>query len=104
VVESCPDGRRALALANCLSLVSHLVERSIPFLCFYPSGAWLLMSVTSVLAYTPPIADGTGNSLLMLGPVYLWLAYSCWTARKRRSAGVQEMGIPAVALQRYEAE
>jgi hypothetical protein len=77
---------------------------SIPFLCFYPSGAWLLMSVTSVLAYTPPIADGTGNSLLMLGPVYLWLAYSCWTARKRRSAGVQEMGIPAVALQRYEAE
>jgi hypothetical protein len=108
VVESCPDGRRALALANCLSLVSHLVDRSIPFLCFYPSGAWLLMSVTSVLACTPPIADGTGNSLLMLvleyGPVYLWLAYYCWTARKRRSAGVQEMGIPAVALQRYEAE
>jgi len=66
---------------------------SIPFLCFYPSGAWLLMSITSVLGYTPPIADGAGNSLLMLsleyGPVYLWLAYYCWAARgKRRSAAV----------------
>jgi alpha-1,6-mannosyltransferase len=62
---------------------------SIPFLCFYPSAAWLLMSVTSVLAYTPAIAYGAGepfkNSLLMLsleyGPVYLWLAYYCWAAR-----------------------
>jgi len=59
---------------------------SIPFLCFYPSRAWLLMSVTSVLAYTPAITYGAGeplkNSLLMLsleyGPVYLWLAYSLW--------------------------
>ena len=63
---------------------------SIPFLCFYPSGAWLLMSVTSVLGYAPPIADGAGNPLLLLsleyGPVYLWLAYYCWAARKRRSA------------------
>jgi hypothetical protein len=75
---------------------------SIPFLCFYPGGAWLLMSVTSVLGYTPPIADGTGNSLLMLsleyGPVYLWMAYYCWTARgKRRSAEVPEIGTPALA-------
>jgi alpha-1,6-mannosyltransferase len=82
---------------------------SIPFLCFYPSGAWLLMSITSVLGYTPPLGDGAGNSLLMLsleyGPVYLWLAYYCWAARgKRRSAGVQEMGIPALGLQRYVAE
>ena len=82
---------------------------SIPFLCFYPSGAWLLMSVTSVLGYTPPIADGAGNSLLMLsleyGPVYLWLAYYCWAARgKRRSAGVQETGIPAPGMHRYVVE
>jgi hypothetical protein len=81
---------------------------SIPFLCFYPSAAWLLMSVTSVLGYTPPIADGAGNSLLMLlleyGPVYLWLAY-CWAARgKRRSADVQEIGIPTLSSQRYRAE
>jgi len=62
---------------------------SIPFLCFCPSAAWLLMSVTSVLAYTPAITFGAGeplkNSLLMLsleyGPVYLWLAYYCWAAR-----------------------
>jgi alpha-1,6-mannosyltransferase len=77
---------------------------SIPFLCFYPSGAWLLMSVTSVLGYAPPIADGTGNSPLMLaleyGPVYLWLAYYCWTARgKKRSADVPEIGTPAFGRQ-----
>jgi len=65
---------------------------SIPFLCFYPSAAWLLMSVTSVLGYTPAITYGAGeplkNSLLMLsleyGPVYLWLAYYCWAARKTK--------------------
>jgi hypothetical protein len=82
---------------------------SIPFLCFYPSAAWLLMSVTSVLGYTPPIADGAGNSLLMLlleyGPVYLWLAYYCWTARgKRPSAGSQEIGLAALGVQPYLAE
>src|SRR5260370_13495209 len=68
---------------------------SIPFLCFYPSTAWLLMSVTSVLGYTPPIADGAGNSLLMLsleyGPVYFWLAYYCWAALTCRSSDVQEL-------------
>jgi len=65
---------------------------SIPFLCFYPSAAWLLMSVTTVLAYTPAIAYGAGeplrNSLLFLvleyGPVYLWLAYYCWAASRPR--------------------
>jgi len=63
---------------------------SIPFLCFYPSAAWLLVSVTNILAYTPAIAYGTGqplkNSLLMLsleyGPVYLWLAYYGWATLK----------------------
>jgi hypothetical protein len=86
---------------------------SIPFLCFYPSGAWLLMSVTSVLGYTPPIADGAGepftNSLLMIvleyGPVYLWLAYYCWAAgRKRRFAGAQEVAISVSAVSSYSAE
>jgi len=86
---------------------------SIPFLCFYPSPAWLLMSVTSVLAYTPAIAYGAGeplrNSLLMLsleyGPVYLWLAYYCWAARRTKlSPGPQEVGLSATGMQRYFAE
>jgi len=73
---------------------------SVPFLCFYPSAAWLLMSVTSVLAYTPAITFGAGeplkNSLLMLsleyGPVYLWLAYYCWTTgRTKLLAAPQEV-------------
>jgi alpha-1,6-mannosyltransferase len=67
---------------------------SIPFLCFYPSAPWLLMSVTSILAYTPAIANSAEwplkHSLLMLlleyGPVYLWLGYLCWAARKRKSS------------------
>jgi hypothetical protein len=65
---------------------------SIPFLCFYPSAAWLLMSVTTVLAYSPPIAYGAGeplkNSLLMLsleyGAVYGWLVYDWWVTRNRK--------------------
>jgi len=65
---------------------------SIPFLCFYPSAAWLLMSITSILAYTPAITYGAGeplkNSLLMLSleyvPVYLWLAYYCWAAHRTK--------------------
>jgi len=86
---------------------------SIPFLCFYPSRAWLLMSVTSVLAYTPAIAYGAGeplkNSLLMLsleyGPVYLWLAYYCWAARRTKlSPGPQKVGLSAAGTQRYFAE
>ncbi len=86
---------------------------SIPFLCFYPSPAWLLMSITSVLAYTPAIAYGAEeplkNSLLMLSleyaPVYLWLAYNCWTARSTiLSPRPQEAGLPATGMQRYFAE
>ena len=65
---------------------------SLPFLCFYPSAAWLLMSVTTVLGYAPAISYGAGeplkNSILMLsleyGPVYLWLAYCCWAARRTK--------------------
>lgn len=65
---------------------------AIPFLCFCPSAAWLLMSVTCVLGYVPEIAFGGGeplkDSLLMLsleyGPVYLWLAYYCLAARRTK--------------------
>jgi alpha-1,6-mannosyltransferase len=86
---------------------------SIPFLCFYSSPAWLLMSITSVLAYTPAIAYGAEeplkHSLLMLsleyGPVYLWLAYSCWAAcRMKLSPGPREVRLPATVMQRYFAE
>jgi hypothetical protein len=86
---------------------------SIPFLCFHPSAAWLLMSVTSVLAYTPAIVYGAGeplqNSLLMLsleyGPVYLWLAYYCWAARRTKlSPRPQEIELSAPRMQRYFAE
>ena len=63
---------------------------SIAFLCFYPSRAWLLMSVTCILGYTPAISEAAGeplrNSLLMLGleygPVYLWLGYYGWVAAR----------------------
>jgi hypothetical protein len=63
---------------------------SIPFLCFYPSAAWLLMSVTTVLAYTPAIVFGAGEPLkssfpmlsLEYGPVYVWLVCSWWAARR----------------------
>jgi alpha-1,6-mannosyltransferase len=86
---------------------------SIPFLCFYPSRAWLLMSVTSVLAYTPAIASGAGeplkSSLLMLsleyGPVYLWLAYNCWEAhRTKLTPGLKELGSPAIRMNRALSE
>ena len=86
---------------------------SIPFLCFYPSGAWLLMSVTSVLGYTPAISYGAGeplkNSLLMLsleyGPVYVWLAYYCWAARRAKlSPGPQEVELSSTGMQRNFAE
>ena len=64
---------------------------SIGFLCFYPSRAWLLMSVTCILGYAPAISEAAGeplrNSLLMLaleyGPVYLWLCYHSWAAVRK---------------------
>lgn len=79
---------------------------SIPFLCFYPSPAWLLMSVTSVLGYTPAITYGAGeplkNSLLMLsleyGPVYLWLAYYCWATRRTKLLPHRQEVVEATAL------
>jgi hypothetical protein len=93
--------KRAAPLLSCLVLTAGVLlvsptaypwyfTWSIPFLCFYPSAAWLLMSVTTVLAYTPAIVFGAGeplnSSLLMLsleyGPVYVWLVYSWWAARR----------------------
>ncbi len=80
---------------------------SIPFLCFYPSAAWLLMSVTSVLAYSSSIAYGAGepfrNSLLILsleyGPVYVWLAYYGWAAwRTKLFPGPREAELSARAF------
>ena len=76
----------------------------IAFLCFYPNAAWLLMSVTCVLGYTPAISEGAGepfkNSLLMLsleyGPVYLWLTYHCWAAIKKK-LDVASMGSETAA-------
>jgi hypothetical protein len=78
---------------------------SIPFLCFYPSAAWLLMSVTSVLAYTPAIVFGAGeplkNSILMLsleyGPVFAWLAYYGWAARRGKIPGVPQAVEPSAS-------
>ena len=56
---------------------------SIPFLCFWPSAPWLLLSVTAVLGYAPVVAYAAGqpyvHSPFMLaleyGPVMLWLAW-----------------------------
>jgi len=56
---------------------------TIPFLCFYPSAPWLLMSVTCVLGYAPVIPYAAGqpfrDSPVILAleyvPVYLWLGY-----------------------------
>ncbi len=66
---------------------------SIPFLCFYPSPPWLLMSVMSVLGYSPVIAYAAGQPYrdspfvltLEYVPVYVWLAYEGWRAVKRDS-------------------
>lgn len=56
---------------------------SIPFLCFYPSAPWLLMSVTSVLGYAPVVAyaagqpykDSPGILVIEYAPVYIWLIW-----------------------------
>jgi len=66
---------------------------SIPFLCFYPNPAWLLMSVTATLGYAPVVAYAAGqpyrDSPLILGleygPVYVLLAYQGWRSLSLRS-------------------
>lgn len=108
-------GRRTAPLLSSLALTGGVLlvsptaypwyfTWSIPFLCFYPSAAWLLMSVTCVLGYTPAISEGAGEplkkSLLMLsleyGPVYAWLAYYCWAAfRNKLTVARQESEVLA---------
>jgi len=64
---------------------------SIPFLCFYPAAPWLLMSVTSVLGYSPVVAYAAGqpyiHSPFILAleyiPVYLWVCYVGWREVRR---------------------
>lgn len=64
---------------------------SIPFLCFYSSRPWLLMSVTAVLGYAPVVAYAAGQAYrdlpwvlaLEYAPVYVWLGIQ--VARRRPS-------------------
>lgn len=59
---------------------------SVPFLCFYPRVPWLLMSVVSVLGYSPVVAYAAGmpykDSPFVLAleytPVLAWLVYEVW--------------------------
>jgi hypothetical protein len=59
------------------------------------------MSVTIVLAYTPAIVFGAGeplkSSLLMLsleyGPVYVWLVYYWWAARRDRLSPAPQAAV-----------
>jgi len=42
---------------------------------------------------------------LEYGPVYVWLVYYCWAARRTKlSPGPQEVGLSAAGTQRYFAE
>lgn len=64
---------------------------SIPFLCFYPSPAWLLASVTSVLGYAPVVAYAAGQPYrdspfilaLEYTPVLVWLGVEAWRGQRR---------------------
>ncbi len=86
--------QRMEPLRACLFLIAGLLLLSpnafpwyftwtIPFLCFYPSAPWLLMSVTCVLGYAPLIGYSAGfayqDSPLILAleyvPVLAWLGY-----------------------------
>jgi len=66
---------------------------TIPFLCFYPSRPWLLMTVTCVLGYAPVVPYAAGqpyqDSLFIVAleyvPVYAWLAYEGWRTFRQGS-------------------
>lgn len=68
---------------------------TIPFLCFYPSRPWLLMTVTCVLGYAPVVAyaasqpyeDSPVILLLEYVPVCAWLAYEGW--REARNSKIE---------------
>lgn len=72
---------------------------TIPFLCFYPSRPWLLMSVTCVLGYAPMVAYAAGGTyrdsplilVLEYAPVYAWLAVLGW--KTQRAAATRDAGI-----------
>ncbi|MBI1941386.1 MAG: hypothetical protein HYS33_07770, partial [Acidobacteria bacterium] len=63
---------------------------TIPFLCFYPSAPWLLMTITCVLGYSPVVAYAAGQPYvdspfilaLEYAPVYVWLAYEARRAAR----------------------
>lgn len=63
----------------------------IPFLCFYPSPPWLLLSTTCALGYSPVIAFAAGqpyrDSPLVLAleyaPVFAWLVWEAWRTSER---------------------
>jgi alpha-1,6-mannosyltransferase len=64
---------------------------TIPFLCFYPDTAWLLMSVTCALGYAPVAAYAAGqpylDSPLILAleyaPVFALLVWEAWRSLRR---------------------
>ena len=66
---------------------------SIPYLCFYPRPAWLLMGVTALLGYAPVIEysalgvwrDSPLILLLEYLPVYCLLVVELWRVRPRFS-------------------
>lgn len=68
---------------------------TVPFLCFYPSRPWLLMTVTCALGYSPVVAYAAGqpyqDSPLILAleyvPVCAWLAYEGW--RETRNSKIE---------------
>ena len=92
MVKSDSHGRSATAVADRLSLVFHVVD-SLPVLL--PKRR-MAADERYQRAYTPPITYGAGeplkDSLLMLsleyGPVYLWLAYYCRSARRMKLSTV----------------
>jgi hypothetical protein len=63
---------------------------TIPFLCFYPSRPWLLMSVTCVLGYSPLVPYAAGQPyqdsplilVLEYAPVFAWLVWEGWRGSK----------------------
>jgi hypothetical protein len=63
---------------------------TIPFLCFYPSRPWLLMTVTCVLGYAPVVAYAAGQPyqdsplilVLEYAPVCAWLGYAAWPGKR----------------------
>lgn len=76
---------------------------TVPFLCFYPSAPWLLMTVTCVLGYAPVIAYTAGqpfkNSpfilILEYVPVVAWLAFDALWNRPLQP-GYEEPPVSAI--------